>query len=224
MRLSVVSLIFGLIIGLVPVCSVQASPTGFTLPDETLMAFDARSVAPLFSAGLMGTEDVEGLGVVYDVALVGFGARNISLGLELPDYLRDLSGYTDYVLTLTNTSVDDFFTTNLYIKTGSSLTTYRSRLVTLMPGMKTDLTLRFAGLQNLNDVREVGFDLRAYVGQGFGLADAILVKAEDEKDANMLSFPPPQNPIPEASTLVLFGSGLAGLLAIARRRMRFLIK
>jgi hypothetical protein len=211
------------VIGLAAAPNVQASPTGFSLPDETLMAFDATSVAPLFSAALSGKTDVPGLGVAYDVALAGFGSVSVGLGLELPESSRDLSGYTDYVLTLTNTSTDDFFTTNLYVKTGASLTTYKSRLVTLMPGMKVDLTLKFSSVQNLNDVREVGFELKAYVGQGFGLADALLVKAEDEEDANMLRVPP-QNPVPEASTLVLFGSGLMGLLAIARRRLPLLRK
>jgi hypothetical protein len=215
-----VGLVCGLVIGLAAAPNVQASPTGFTLPDETLMEFGLTSVNPLYRARLSGKDDVPELGVVYDLALGAFGKVNIGLGFEVPESLRDLSEYTDYVLTLTNESEDDFFTTDLYIKTGPSLTTYTSKVVTLMPGSKVDLTLSFASVKNLNDVREIGFDLMVYIGQGFGLADALLVKAEDEDDANLFRV----NPIPEASTMVLFGSGLMGLLAIARRRLPLLRK
>jgi hypothetical protein len=60
----------------------------------------------------------------------------------------------------------------------------------------------------------------AYIGQGFGLADAIKVEVKDDENATVLGGG--GDPVPEASTLMLFGSGLLGLFAIARRKLPFL--
>lgn len=200
--------------------NVYSSPSDLSLTDEFLMTFDVTYNIPGYTAGLFGTEDVEGLGVEFDVGLAGFGEVNVGLGAPSP--VADLSAYNKYLLTFTNTSTDDFFSTNLYIKTGEGLTMHESGWATLMPGMSIDMAMNLTGVSDLDDVREIGFGLKAYLGQGFGLADGIQVKAEDDEDATLLGRE--TNPVPEASTLMLFGSGLVGLLAIAKRRLPFLSK
>ncbi len=148
----------------------------YTLSDDQLMTFDDTSVSPLYYAALESKEDVTGFGVQYDVELAGFGAVVINLG-SVPSQ-TDLSGYSSYALTITNTSTDDFFTTSVYVRTGPNMAFSESRIVTLMPGASVNLSLDLTSVPNRNDVREVGFTVTVFVGQGFGLADNVLVKAQ----------------------------------------------
>lgn len=145
----------------------------YTLSDDQLMAFDTTYVVPPPTAALISKQDVTGFGVEYEFMLGGFGEVNVGLGSVSG---KDLTGYSDYVLTVTNTSVDDFFATKLYIKTG--LNTYETYWVNLGPEQAVDLALDLRGASDLNDVRELGFRLRVYIGTGFGLANAMRVKAQ----------------------------------------------
>ncbi len=224
MRISEVLVIASLLAIVGPGVHALASPTGFSLSDETLMTFEDTYVKPYEGwADLVGKVDTTGLGVEYDVAL--YGAWDIELGIGGPSPLSDLSGFTDYFLTITNTSVDDTFSVNLYMKTGPNEDYYGSPWWTLFPGMTAEVSLNLisnvAPVANLNDVRELGFGLEGWVGNEFGQADAIRVMAADPPGGTSLQ---PLNAVPEASTLMLFGSGLVGLLAIARKKLPFLSK
>jgi serine protease len=150
-------------------------PRRYTLSDAQLMAFEETYVSPLFHAALVGKEDLEGLGVEYVVLLGGFGEVNIGLGVATQ---ADMTGCADYVLTFTNTSVDDFFSVQMYVKTGQQTTAYESGWVTLMPGMAADWALNLASVVDPGDVTEIGFVLKVYIGQGFGLADEIRVEVK----------------------------------------------
>jgi hypothetical protein len=217
MKKVVAYVVSGLLIALLCSTNVYASPTGFSLSDTTLMSFDDTYVSPIPGfADLVAKNDVTGLGVEYDVAL--YGAWGIEIGIGGASPQSDVSAYTDYFLTFTNTSADDIFSANLYIKTGADETYYGSNWVTLFPGMSWELTLGLSGVSDLDDVREIGFGLSAWKGSAFGYADSIQVQVADPPGGTNL------NPVPEASTLVLFGSGLVGLLAVARRKLQFLSK
>jgi hypothetical protein len=219
MRKLIVFVVSGVFATVLFAASLYGAPTVFSLSDATLMTFDDTYVAPYPGfADLVAKTDVAGLGVEYDVTL--YGAWGIEIGIGGPSPQADLSAYTDYFLTFANTSADDTFSANLYVKTGSSETYYGSSWVTLFPGMSWELTFDLSGVGNLNDVRELGFGLSAWKGSAFGYADAIQVKVADPPGGTVLD--PPNSPVPEASTLMLFGSGLVGLLAIARRKLPFL--
>lgn len=197
-----------------------SAPTDLSLSDEFLMTLETAYNSPLYTATLVGKTDVEGLGVDFDVALGGFGQTKIRIGAASP--VSDLSGYNQYVLTFINTSVDDYYFTSLYIVTGASQTVYESIWYPLMPkGNSIDMALDLTQVADLDDVKEIGFGLTAYIGQGFGLADAIQVTVQDDETATILNG---GDPVPEASTLMLFGSGLTGILAVMRRKLPFLSK
>lgn len=198
--------------------SAWSTPTDLSLSDEFLMTLETAYNSPLYTATLAGKTDVEGLGVEFDVALGGFGQTKIRIGAASP--VSDLSAYNRYVLTFTNTSADDYYFTSLYIATGASETIYESIRYPLMPkGNSIDMALDLTQVADLDDVKEIGFGLTAYIGQGFGLADAIQVTVEDDESATILGG---GDPVPEASTLMLFGSGLIGLFSVARRKLAFL--
>jgi len=148
----------------------------YTLSDDQLMTLDDVFISRPYHAALQSTEDLSGFGVEYDIVVVGFGKVEVHVGA--PPSQADLSGYSSYALIITNTSTDDFFTTCAYVKTGQGMAFSRSRIVTLMPGASTDLSVDLTSVTNVNDVREIGFTVSVYVGQGFGLADAVLVKAQ----------------------------------------------
>ena len=197
-----------------------SAPTDLSLSDEFLMTLETAYNSPLYTATLVGKTDVEGLGVQFDVALGGFGHTKIRIGAASP--ISDLSPYNHYVLTFINTSADDYYFTGLYVVTGASETVYESIWYPLMPkGNSVDMALDLTQVADLNDVKEIGFGLTAYIGQGFGLADAIQVTVEDDETATILGG---GDPVPEASTLMLFGSGLTGILAVVRRKLPFLSK
>jgi hypothetical protein len=192
-----------------------------TLSDELLMTFDDTYVTPkVWYADLTGSEDLPGLGVEYSVSL--YGAWGIEVGIGGASPVADLSSYSQYVLTMTNTSAGDSYNASLYIKTGDDLTTYRSGWSMFFPGRSRELSLNLTGipLADLTDVREIGFSLGVWVGSDYGYADGtIQIKVEDDPAEIALR---PGSPVPEASTLMLFGTGLIGLLAIARRKISFL--
>jgi hypothetical protein len=156
----------------------EQPPADYTLSDDRLVAFDETFVSPVFQAVLASKENVEGVGVQYDVELGGFGEVNVRVGA--PPAQPDLTAYGNYVLTIINTSPDDFFTVNLYIHSGEEMTMNVSRIVTLMPGASVNLSVNLGSVPNPNDVREIGFAVKAYIGQGFGLADAIRLKVEEK--------------------------------------------
>ncbi len=156
----------------------EQPPADYTLSDDRLVAFDETFVSPVFQAVLASKENVEGVGVQYDVELGGFGEVNVRVGG--PPAQPDLTAYGNYVLTIINTSPDDFFTVNLYIRSGEEMTMNVSRIVTLMPGASVNLSVNLGSVPNPNDVREIGFAVKAYIGQGFGLADAIRLKVEEK--------------------------------------------
>ena len=110
------------------------------------------------------------------------GSWDIETGIGARYDSRDLSEYYDseYTLTFTNTSVDDTFGVSLYIKTGAGETYYPSPWWTLFPGWDAKVSLDLSSdlVSNLDDVREIGFSLIAWVGSDFGYADAIHVKVE----------------------------------------------
>jgi hypothetical protein len=194
---------------------VHCAPTDISLSDEFLMTFETAYNVPLYTAALVGKTDVEGVGVEFDVALGGFGQTTARFGAASP--VSDMSAYSRYVLSFTNVSADDHYFTSLYIVTGQ--TVYESIWYPLMPnGNSIDMALDLTQVDNLNDVKEIGFGLMAYIGQGFGLADAIKVRVEDDETATILDG----DPVPEASTLMLFGSGLIGLFSAARRKLQLL--
>ncbi len=209
-------MIIGNVIPLLTAQTVFCSPSDVSLPDDVLMTFEVTYNFPVYLAKLHSKTDVAGLGVEFDVGIYAFGETKVRLGAPSPYF--DLSGYDSYFLSFTNTSPNDYYWVSVYIKTGPNDTIYESMLYPLMPdgGNSIDMALDLTKVDNLNDVREIGFGLMAYIGQGFGLADVFNVKVEGEER--------PDEPVPEASTLMLFGSGLAGILAIARRKLPFLSK
>ncbi len=196
---------------------VHGSPTGFTLSDELMMTFDDTYVKPFEGwADLTGKTDLPGVGVQFDVAI--YGAWTVEMGIGTP-YDADLSAYDTYALTVTNMTDDDTFNVNLYLKTGPSETYYGSPWWTLLPGTTAPITLDVTSVPNMDDVRGLGLGVEAWAGNEFGMADAIrVVKVAGDEPYD------PLRPIPEASTLMLFGSGLAGIMAIARRKFRSLSK
>ncbi len=210
----------GLLVSVLFVPGVFGAPTGFSLSDEMLMTFDDTYVTPFPGwADLVQKTDVPGLGVQYDVALYGITEIGIGIGGR---YNLDLSQYSTYFLTFANVSADDTFNVNLYLKTGPEETYYSSGRWTLLPSPfpnRAELAWDLSGVENLDDVREIGFGLSGWMGNEFGMADGILVKVEDEPTVDNIL---PPNAVPEASTLMLFGSGLVGLLAIARRKFHLL--
>jgi subtilisin family serine protease len=149
----------------------------FTLSDSQLMAFDDTYVTPRpWFADLTEKSDPEGLGVEYDVTL--YGAWGIEIGVGGAPPQADLSGYSDYTLTFTNTSVDDSYNVNLYVKTGAGETYYGSGWSMMFPGRQKTLSLNLSSIPDINDVREIGFGFGAWVGSAYGYADAIRVKVE----------------------------------------------
>jgi serine protease len=149
------------------------------LSDDQLMSLGETYVGPYPGfAGLVGKTDVPGTGVEYDVAL--YGAWGIDIWIGGPPPQPNLSAYSHYSLTFTNTSVDDTFSANLYLKTGPDETYYGSYWVTLGPGMSWTLSFDLGGVGNLDDVKEIGFGLTAWKGSAWGYADAILVEVEGE--------------------------------------------
>ncbi|MDP2898084.1 MAG: PEP-CTERM sorting domain-containing protein [bacterium] len=212
-------MIIGNVIPLLTAQTAFCSPSDVSLPDDVLMTFEVTYNFLPYTAALNSKTDVAGLGVEFDVGIGGFGETKVRLGAPSP--YSDLSGYDSYFLSFTNTSANDFYFTSLYIKTGPNDVIYESMWYPLMPGNRVDMSLDLTLVANLSvpdltDVREMGFGLFAYIGQGYGLADVFNVKVEGEER--------PNEPIPEASTLMLFGSGLAGIMAIARRKLPFLSK
>lgn len=195
--------------------SAFCAPTHVSLPDSALMASLVTYNELPYTAALRNKNDVPGLGVAFDVGIGGFGQTRVRLGTPSPH--SDLSGYDFYSLSFTNTGPNDHYFVSVYIKTGLGNTLYESRLEPLMPGnsvkMSLDLSTAPTG-SDLTDVREMGFGLFAYIGQGFGLADEFKLNVVGQDG----------DPVPEASTLMLFGSGLAGVLAVMRKRLPFLSK
>jgi hypothetical protein len=222
MRSFLIALMFAGLVLCVP--NAYSSPTGFSLSDEFLMAMDDTYTLPFPGwADVVSKTDVPGLGVEYDVALYGITEITVGIGAR---YDLDLSSYSDYFLTFTNTSVDDTFNVSLYLKTGAEETVYSSGWWTLLPSPfpnTAELSWDLSSVANLDDVREIGFSLSGWMGNEFGMADSIRVKVEDDPNGPVLD-PPNGDPVPEAGTLMLFGSGLVGLLAFARRKLSFLSK
>lgn len=164
--------------GLVDAYAALTAPLDYSSTDEDLVSFEQQEVSPVFTAVLTGKEDVPGEGVEYTFALGGFGETNINIGGTSP--ATNLATYETYTLTFTNTSVDDFYNIMVYVKTGAGETIYQSGYLALMPGNGADWHLNLAGIPDLDDVREIGFGLKAYIGQGFGLADEMRVKVKQK--------------------------------------------
>jgi len=165
--------------GIVDAYAALNADLTFTLSDEVLMTFDDTFVSPFAGwADLVGKADVPGLGVQYHIAL--YGVHEIELGIG-ERHQADWSAYTNYSLTFTNTSVNDTFNVKLYLKTGAEETYYRSGSVPLLPGVFAqpyEMTWDLSGVSNLDDVREIGFAVSAWMGGAFGMADEIRVKVE----------------------------------------------
>ncbi|MDP2899061.1 MAG: S8 family peptidase [bacterium] len=164
--------------GLVDAYAALTVPLVYSSTDGDLMSFEQQEVSPPFTAVLTGKEDVPGEGVEYTFALGGFGETDINIGAASP--ATNLAAYETYTLTFTNTSVNDFYNIMVYVKTGAGETIYQSGYLALMPGNSADWHLNLTGIPNLNDVREIGFGLKAYIGQGFGLADEMRIKVKQK--------------------------------------------
>lgn len=167
--------------GLVDAYAALTAPLDYSSTDGDLMSFEQKEVSPIYTAVLVGKEDIAGEGVEYEVALGGFGEININIGAAAP--VTILTAYQGYILSFTNTSADDFYNVMVYVKTGEGATIYPSGYLALMPGNSADWRLDLTTIPNLNDVREIGFGMKAYVGQGFGLADAMRVKVKQKPNS-----------------------------------------
>jgi serine protease len=164
--------------GLVDAYAALTAPLNYSSTDGDLVSFEQQEVFPPFTAVLISKEDVAGEGVEYQFALGGFGETDINIGAT--SSATNLAAYETYTLTFTNTSVDDFYNIMVYVKTGAGETIYQSGYLALMPGNSADWHLDLTGIPNLNDVREIGFGLKAYIGQGFGLADEMRVRVKQK--------------------------------------------
>jgi len=94
---------------------------------------------------------------------------------------------SEYVLSFTNTSPDDTFGVNLYLKTGPEETYYGSMWWTLVPGMSVEVSLDLSSVENLDDIREIGFGLEAGIGDQFGQADHMRVLVHDPRVSESLA-------------------------------------
>jgi len=208
--------------------NVYGSPTGFSLSDDVLMTFGETYTNPQGWARVVGATDVDPTdpvsGVEYDIQLLGLMGIEIGIGAASPQ--ADLSAYTDYFLKFANTSDVDAYGVNLYVKTGPDEAYYGTGWTMLFPqpfSQPVEVEMDLSSVLNLDDVREIGFGVKAWVGTDFGYAfDHFQVVAADPPGGQTLDLR--DGAVPEASTLVLFGSGLVGLLAFARRKLPFLTK
>ncbi len=213
-QLTVLAAVFGLLTTVLFATDAYGAPTSFTLSETMLMSLDDTYVLPFPGwADVVDKTYIPGSGVEYEVEL--YGITEIELGIG-GRYNLDLSGYTDYYLNFRNTSVDDTFSAALYIKTGPAEKMWTSGWWTILPepyGGSATVSLDLTSVDHPEDVREIGFGVRVWMGNEPGMADNIRYVLVETETA-----------VPEASTLMLFGSGLAGVLAVARRKFVLLRK
>ena len=198
-----------------------------TIEDPALSQWTAINGGLHPYATLNSVTDVAGPGVEFDISFssppsgtwVDFqGGDDFALlagvyPFTVSSGLGDISGYDSYSLLVSNTSTtNDWFMANVYINTGATDwgetdMYYENTWTWIAPGETKVLTLGLdaSTMDNLNHVSNIGFNIGTHYGTGNEdyTADNIKVGVA---------------PVPEASTLMLFGSGLSGLLYFARKK------
>ena len=125
----------------------------------------------------------------------------------------DLTGYSTYELLISNTSTtNDWFMANVYINTGYTDSPwnetdeyYQNTWTWVAPGSTAHLVLDLSGIDSseLAHISSLGFNIGTNVGEGDYFGGDIDAMA---------------NPVPEPSTMLLFGAGLVGLFGLGRKK------
>jgi len=156
--------------------ALNASLT-YTLTDDILMTFGETYTNPEGWARVVGATDMDPddpvSGVEYDMQLIGLKGIEIGVGGALPSHLTDLSGYTNYSMKFADTSDRDAYAVNLYVKTGPDETYYGTGWTMLFPqpfSQPVEVEMDLSSVLNLDDMREIGFGVKAWVGTDFGYA------------------------------------------------------
>ena len=161
--------------------------------------------------GDLDSVTVDGAGVMFsgDIPIndttAGDGFYSIGIGFPWGSVPQgDLSGYDQYKLFFENKN-DDAWMVNLYMNTGwtdapwsEDNNYYENGWVLLNPGESVTLTLSLIGLENLNHVTNIGFQI-----------------ATDREWADHYHMSVSSVPVPAAFWLL--GSGLIGLAGLRKK-------